>query len=338
MKAFSERNPIAIAIGGITVIAAIAVVTFYSTEIPGLGGGGDTYAANFGDAGALKEGDDVRVAGVKVGDITSVELVKKHVRVEFRVKDAWIGDQSTAAIKIKTLLGEEYIDIAPEGSKAQSQSQPIPRSRTTTPLDVSAALSGLSETTGQIDTTQLAKGFDTLSSAFQNSPASVRSALDGLSRLSRTIASRDEQIRKLATNTNQITGTLKDSNANFAKLISDGDLLLQELQRRSAAITGLLTGTRDLARQLQGFVRDNDETLQPALQQLGKVADILVANKGNLDKGLKLLGPYYSTLTDTTGNGRWVDIYICGLFDSSNAPILDADNGGRPRNCNPGGN
>lgn len=333
MKAFSERNPITLAVVGLTTIAAVAVATFYADDLPVIGGG-DSYAANFGDAGGLKEGDDVRVAGIKVGDITSIELVKTHVRVEFRVKDAWIGDRSTAAIKIKTLLGEEYVDIDPQGSRRLAEATPIPRSRTTTPLDVSAALSGLSRTTGAIDTTQLSRSFDTLSEAFRNTPAAVRSALDGLSRLSETIAKRDATLSQLARNTNRISGTLKDSNGNIAKLIEDGNLLLQELQRRSQAITGLLTGTRDLARQLAGFVRDNDATLKPALAKLSTVTDILVANKGNLDKALKLVGPYYGLLTNATGNGRWLDVYLCGLFDGSGAPILDAN---AKRDCTPPG-
>ncbi|SHF82346.1 phospholipid/cholesterol/gamma-HCH transport system substrate-binding protein [Jatrophihabitans endophyticus] len=332
MKAFSERNPIAVAVVGLTALVAVVVAGLNADHLP-LVGSGDTYAANFRDAGGLKSGDDVRVAGVKVGEVEDIDLVRRHVRVEFTVKDAWLGDRSTAAIRIKTLLGEEYVALDPQGSHALAEATPIPVARTTTPLDVSAALSGLARTTGGIDTAQLARGFDTLSSAFQNTPRSVHTALTGLSRLSKTIASRDEQLRRLAANASEVTGSLARSDRNIAALIGDGSLLLQELRQRSQAISGLLTGTRDLARQLSGFVRDNQAALAPALAQLSKVTTILTGNKRNLDAALRAIGPYYSMLTDATGSGRWVDVYLCGLFTKSGAPILDAN---AKRNCRPG--
>ena len=331
MKAFSERNPIVIAVVGIVAVVVIAIATFYSADLPVIGGG-NTYAANFQEASGLTSGDDVSVAGVRVGSVSSVSLVRKHVHVTFRVKDTWIGDASTAHIQIASLLGEEYIDIDPAGSHALSGSSTIPLARTSTPLDVSAAFNGLGRRVGSIDTAQLAKSFDTLSSTFRNTPASVRSALGGLSRISHTIASRDAQLHKLAGNTAAVTKTLSDNNANIAALVRDGSLLLRVLRERSAAITQLLRGTSRLSIQISGLVHDNDKTLGPALQKLSRVTKILSRNRGNIDDALRLIGPYYSLLDDASGNGRWVDIYLCGLFTKSGAPELHAT---AKRNCRP---
>jgi phospholipid/cholesterol/gamma-HCH transport system substrate-binding protein len=331
VKGFSERNPVTIAVTGLVALVLIAVGAFYSKELP-LIGGGRTYAADFTDAGGLSSGNDVRIAGVKVGSVQSIKLDGDHVRVTMRVKSAWIGDQSTASIGIKTLLGAEYVAIDPLGNSRLRASQTIPTSRTTTPLDVNEALSGLSDTAGKIDTSQLATSFETLSAAFQDTPASVRSALTGLSALSETISSRDAQISKLAANAQQLTSTVASSNQQFAALINDGAALLQALQARSSAITQLLTGTRTLAQQLAGLVQDNDKTLGPALDQLSKVTDILTANQGNLKQALSLIGPYYTLVNNAFGNGHWVDVYICGLFDATGTPILQPD---VQRNCAP---
>ena len=80
--------------------------------------------------------------------------------------------------------------------------------------------------------------------------------------------------------------------------------------------------------QVAGLVRDNDKTLGPALTQLTKVTKILSSNRKNLDGALRLIGPYYSLLSDATGSGQWVDIYLCGLFTKSGTPVLG---GGRNR-------
>ena len=331
MKGFSERNPITIAVVGLVGLAAIGLGVFYSNQIIG---SGTTYSADFTDAGGLRTGNDVRIAGVKVGTVDSIALHGTKVRIQFDVKDAWVGNQTTAAIKIKTLLGQEYIALDPEGDAPQDANATIPSSRTTTPIDVVSALSGLSDTAGNIDTAQLAKSFTVLSDAFRDTPKSVKATLTGLTDLSKVIASRDTELRTLAQNTRQVTSTLVQSNDQFATLINDGALLLQELQSRSAAITSLLQGTQQLATQLSTLVDNNERTLGPALHSLKQVTDILVANKGNLTKALQLIGPYYSMLNDAAGNGHWVDAYICGLFDSNDDPILDST---VVRDCAPGG-
>ena len=332
MKPFSERNPIAVGVVGLTLVAAVGVATFYAQDLP-LIGGGTTYTADFTDAGGLREGDDVRIAGVKVGDVDTIDLAGAHVRVEFTVQDAWIGNASRVDIKIKSMLGQEYLDVDPLGDRSQDPSTSIPTSRTSTPVDVNAAISKLASTVGSIDTAQLGTSFDTLAAAFRNTPGSVRTALSGLTRLSQTIADRDAALKQLAAEASSVTGTVASSNEHFAKLIQDGALLLQELQARSAAITALLDGTRRLADQLAGLVHDNTKVLHPALVQLDRVTSILLANRGNLDQALRLIGPYYSLLTNATGNGRWLDSYLCGLF-SNGAPVLDAN---ANRDCAPRG-
>ena len=340
MKAFSERNPVRVAVTGLAVVILLGLAVFYSQSLPIIGAG-KTYSADFADAGGLKTGDDVRVAGVKVGTVQSIKLDGQHVRIGFKVKNAWIGDQSSVAIKIKTLLGQEYLQIDPIGTKELKSSDTIPLERTTSPYEsVASALTTLGSTTNSINTAQLARSFDALSTTFANTPTSVRAALQGLSALSQTISSRDAELAALVQNTENVTGTVAASNTQFAALIKDGALLLNELNARSAAITSLLNGTRDLAVQLTGLVHDNTSTLGPALAQLGRVTDILVANNSNLSSALSLIGPYYRVLNNAFGSGRWGDIYLCGLFQTQGVPG-DANpgwpelNATAQRNCSP---
>ncbi|NKE56266.1 MCE family protein [Lentzea sp. PSKA42] len=308
-----ERNPIRTGAVSLTLIVLLLLAAFYSDDLPIIGGG-TSYAADFSEAAGLVPGNEVRVAGVKVGKVTKVKLNGDRVRVTFKVKDAWVGDRTTAMIRIKTLLGQKFLSLDPQGSAPLSPGNPIPKERTLAPYDVNEAFNGLATTVGQIDTKQLADSFTVLSDTFKNSPEHVRGALDGLSALSKTISSRDEQLAKLLDNTRQLTKTLADRNAEFEKLLSDGNLLLGELRKRRESISALLTGTRDLARELSGLVNDNQNQLKPALEQLGRVTTILQRNQDNLDRSLALMAPFYRVFANTLGNGRWFDTYICGLL------------------------
>lgn len=329
--AFSERNRIVIAVIGLLALITTFYATFYADELPVIGGG-EEHQAYLAETAGLRAGDEVRVAGVKVGKVGKVELDGDRVLITFRVKGVDLGDQTTAAVKIKTLLGQKYLAVDPLGTQALRG--PIPLENTTTPYDVQAAFSDLSSTIGEIDTLQLEKSLNLLSATFEDTPESVRGMVTGISRLSRTISTRDTDLAELFQATTEVSGTLADRNEEIGKLVDDGDLLLTELANRRKAIRQMLRATAVLGREISGLVKDNEKQLRPALRDLNRVTRILQTNQRHLNQALESLGPYYRMLTAAMGNGRWVDSYICGLFDENTAPVLEND---VVRDCNPGG-
>jgi phospholipid/cholesterol/gamma-HCH transport system substrate-binding protein len=319
MKPLSQRSPIGVAFAGLAILTAIALLTYYSGDLP-LIGGGTTYTAYFAEAGGLQPGNEVRIAGVVVGHVTGVSLDGDKVAVTFQEKDAWLGNTTTAAIKIKTLLGDKYLALDPQGTGPLNPAQPIPLSRTTSPYDVQQAFSGLGEQLGQINTAQLARSLQVLSDAFASTPPYVRSALSGLADLSSSVASEQAQVTSVLAGTRTVTGVLASEDTRFQELLGDGNLLLSELQQREAAISALLVSTQALAAQLSGLVSDDQAKLHPALQALGQVTSVLEQNQANLTQAIALAGPYYRLLGNSLGNGRWLDVYLCGLIPSSYLP------------------
>ena len=308
-KPFSRRNPLPIGAIGLALIAALLWAAFNVDKLP-LIGGGTTYSAYFSDATGLRSGDEVRIAGVKVGSVDSVDLDGNKVKVTFKVKNAYVGNESTAEIKIKTLLGAKFLGLDSVGTTKQDPNQTIPLTRTTTPFDIYPAFTELTHPVDQLDTTQLAQSFTVLSNDFRDTPESVRSVVTGLTRLSETISSRDEALRTLLARANQVTGVLAARDADLQQLITDGGLLLDELNARRDAIHSLLVNTSVLAAQLEGLVQDNQKTIGPLLDQLHGVLNLLQTNQDALDRDLSLLGPFYRLFNNVVGNGRWFDNYI----------------------------
>lgn len=327
--AFAERNRITIAVVGLIACVIVFLVAFNGASLPVIGNG-KTYTAHFAEAGGLKKGNEVRVAGVKVGEVTDIDLKGTTVVVKFRAKVDRLGDKTSAAVEVKTLLGRKYLSVDPLGQGDINSA--IPRERTSTPYDVNAAFSDLSSTVGEIDTQQLEASFDALSAAFADTPKSVRTMVKGLSDLSRTISSRDDQIGSLLESTAEVSETLKDRNDEFAKILGDGNLLLEELGQRRQTVQAMLRGTARLGTQLRGLISDNEAQLEPALNRLDQVAAILQRNQDNLDKALRQIGPYYRMVASATGNGRWIDSYVCGLFEDNGKQSLRND---FARDCKP---
>jgi len=319
IKPVREQNPVAVALAGLALLALIALATYFSSGLP-LIGGGTGYTAYFAEAAGLQPGNEVRIAGVTVGRVTGISLDHGKVAVTFRVRGAWIGNRTTASIEIKTLLGDKYLALDPLGSSAQKPGAPIPLSRTTSPYDVTQAFSGLGQQISKINTAQLTQSLRTLSAAFATTPPYVRKALRGLAALSASVASRNAAVTSLLAGARQVTGTLAREDSRFQALLGDGNLLLAELRQRQAAIHALLVSTQALAVQLSGLVSDDQAQLGPALQALDQVTTVLKDDQASLAKAVALAGPYYRLLGNSLGNGRWFDVYLCGLVPRSYAP------------------
>jgi virulence factor Mce-like protein len=335
-KPFRDRNPVTIGAISLSVIALLVFLAFNAQSLPFIGGG-TVYKAQFSEAAGLQPDDPVRVAGVKVGKVESLALEDGAVMVELRLDDVFVGDRTEAAIKIETVLGAKYVALVPRGSGELDPDEPIPLERTASPYDVVEAFADASSTIDDIDTQQLASSFEVMAQTFADTPDEVRTSLQGLARLSDTIASRDAQLGQLLSATRQVSQVLADRNGEFTQLIVDSNTLLTEVQERRALIDSILTSTQELSRQLSGLVADNREALTPALQQLSTVTDILSRNRAALAQTINNLAPFVRVFTNTLGNGRWFDSFVDDLVPTAVGAAVCTAAATPVTGCTPGG-
>ncbi|MBJ8340350.1 MCE family protein [Antrihabitans sp. YC3-6] len=295
---------------GIVVGLAIVVATLQYEKLPFIHSG-IAYTANFADAGGLVTGDQVEVAGVNVGKVENIELDGTAVLVEFTVSEGIeLGDRTTAAIKTNTVLGRKSLFVTPDGSGAIDADDTIPLDRTTSPYSLNDALGDLSNTIRDLDTDQLNTTLDTLTAAFKDTPAPLREALDGVTRLSQSINARDESLRELLTKAKGVTQVLADRGEQVNALLVDGNQLLGELDLRRTAISELITNISAVSQQLSGLVADNEAQMKPTLDKLNSVLALLQQNKDNLAQALEGLGPYALALGEQVGSGPYFQAYV----------------------------
>lgn len=323
MKPFRERNPVSVGAVSIAVILLLLLAAFKAGDLP-LIGGGTTYYAKFADASGIKSGDQVRIAGVRVGKVTGVDLQGNQVRVAFKIStSSRFGVDSHADIKVGTLLGAMYIAIIPEGPGQLSDGATIPQNRTSSAYTVVDAFSGLAQRfyngpngqtgVGDINLPQLKTALNSLADATTNTPASFKAALVGVSALSETLASRDTQLHALLTNLESVTTTLGDRSSAIVDVMKQGNILLQALVERRAAIHQLLVSTSDLGSQLTALVQQSRADLKPALSNLQGVVNLLLKDQSSLDEALRLMAPFYRYFANILGTGPWFDTWILNL-------------------------
>jgi phospholipid/cholesterol/gamma-HCH transport system substrate-binding protein len=313
MKPFRERNPVIIGLLGIVLIAAMMLGAFKADRLPIIGSG-DIYHANFAEVGGLKTGNEVRVAGVSVGKVQKIELDGPKVRVTFKIdKNTDFGTETGADIRVRTLLGAEYLALTPKGPGQLPKGATIPLERTIAPYDVVQAFSDLSTTTDQIDIPQLSQALDTLGEISSQTPEEFRGAIKGVSDLSRNLAARDDQINTLLVSLKKVSGVLNSRNDELVTLFKDADTLFRAISARRDSIHRLLVSTQTISAQLRGLVKDTRSDLLPALEQLDTVTTMLRKNEASLDEALRIYPAFTRVFSNALGTGPWFDTYLGGL-------------------------
>ena len=303
------------------------------------------HKALFTEAGGLVAGNDVKVSGVKVGTVSDVTLQAGKALVSFVVDgDVRLGSQTTAHIRTGTLLGQRVLTLEPGGSGKLASADVIPVSRTGSPYALTDALGELASNTGGVDTAQLNQSLDTLSDTIDRLAPKLGPTFDGLSKLSRTLNSRNESLSNLLKSAANVTGILSERSAQVNSLILNANDLLAVLHERRYAIVNLLANTSALSQQLTALVNENEKELAPALEKLNSVLAMLEKNNDNIGKALAGLAKYEVTQAEAVNNGFYYNAFVSNLLPAQTMqPFLDyafgfrrgTDNGQPPANAGP---
>jgi len=308
-KAFGEMDLGLIGVVGLTLTLLLLAAALNIGRIADLVGQA-TYTADLLETGGLRTGDDVRVAGVPVGDVKNVELAADHVEITFGVGNIDLGDTSHARVKADNALGAKYLEIDPSG---HGDIRHIPVARTDSGFAVNEELGKLTRATGEIDTAKLAESFESVSAVLVQTPDEFKDALKGVSALSRTISSRDEDLAVLLKHASSVSALLANRNREITSIVTDGSALFHELELRREVIARLLRNVEAATKQMVGFVHDNEDSLKPALTELLHTADLLKEYRDTLDFTIKNVAVYARSLGEGVASGPFFQAYLANV-------------------------
>ncbi|MGV0714954.1 MCE family protein [Mycolicibacterium sp. XJ662] len=319
----ARRHPFAVGAVGIAVVALVVLAALQYDKLPYFNKGND-FSAYFAEAGGISPGADVAVSGLHVGQVTGVELDGPQVLVTFRLApDVALGDRTEAAIKTQTILGAKIIELTPRGDG--SQREPIPLERTRAPYELPEAIGDLTAAISGLDTDQLSDSLRTLAETFQDTPTDLKLAVHGVERFSETVNKRDEQLRNLLRNADKATTVLAERSGQVVDLIADSNALLVALQHQRAALDRVGHSVSAVAQQIKGFISENRETLQPALEKLNGVLALVDNRKSEVQESITRLNSYAMSLGESVSSGPFFKAYIANLLPGQFVqPFIDA--------------
>jgi phospholipid/cholesterol/gamma-HCH transport system substrate-binding protein len=306
-KPLNQRNPFWL---GLVAAAVITVLVLGTIGFGELGLGQHRYAAEFVQAGDLRTGDEVRVAGMPVGKVTSAGLEGDHVLVRFRVdRDVVLGADTEASIKLATLLGGRYLELRPAGSGELADSR-IPVAHTFVPYDLQKVLQTGTPLLEDLDGAKFRQALHTVAGTLRGDGPKIGAALEGLSRASAVVSTRRDQIGHLIGTTDAVTALIDQRSDKLFALLGQSDTLLRELVRRRDLVRGVLGDLADFTGELRRTLAENDSQVGPLLDNAKELTEVLRAQDDAVDRALQLLAPAGRYLDNALGNGPYAEVYL----------------------------
>ncbi|MCE4268458.1 MAG: MCE family protein [Rhodococcus qingshengii] len=328
-KSFLERDSLRMGIIGTAILIAAMFLALNFNSIPGVNGA-TTYRGEFADASGLAVGDTAQIAGVKVGTVKNLDLGDQRVIVEFDLDTGLVtlGEDTRAAIKVETALGRRYLEITPGVHGELSDGATIPLAQTSSGYDITRALEEVTGKVSDTDTVNLAGALEQISAVEDELPPDLRSSLDGLSRLSDTVASRDTELRELLAGTAEVSQILADRDDQVAALMGQGQSLFAAIDNRADTIHRVLEQSRQVADALTGLARDNTNTLGPTLDQLKTLVATLNGNYDNINESLTGLDRFAKQVGEAVGSGPFFGVLLHNILPANLAGQLPGSLGG----------
>ena len=322
-------------------LVAFAVVTVLATgtlaaTIGNIRLGGRTsYHALFTDATGLQKGDDVRIAGVRVGEVDGVDVAEGAARalakVTFSVDSGRTLPRSVRVlIRYRNLVGQRYVALS-EGTGSGSplgEGDTVPLRHTTPALDLTVLFNGFKPLFAALSPQDVNAFAMEIVKTLQGEAGEVGSLLSHTASLTSTIADRDQVVGRTIDNLNAVLGTVDRRDRQLSTLLVELQRFVSGLAEDRKALGASLTNISTLAEATAGLVKDVRPSVRDDVRELGEVSRNLDDSKDVVEGVLQRLPDKLDTITRTATYGSWFNFYLCdftGRVVLSNAVTYTPD-------------
>ncbi|QIX28058.1 MCE family protein [Nocardioides sp. JQ2195] len=273
------------------------------------------FKAEFTNVAGVVEGDDIRMAGVKVGTVKDIEI-KERTRavVTFSVADeADVTDTTHATIRYRNLVGQRYIALAQEGQSGTNldEGDTIPLSRTKPALDLTVLFNGFKPLFQALSPQDINQLSYEIIQVFQGEGGTVEGLLGHTASITQTLADRDQVIGDLIDNLNEVLVTVGDRDEQLSSLIVNLRKLVHGLAQDKDAILGSLDSISSLAVETSDLVKGIRGPLVRDVKELRTVAGNLAKNRAEIDRAMQVLPIKLTKIGRTATYGSWFNFYLC---------------------------
>ncbi|HWD03857.1 MAG TPA: MlaD family protein [Amycolatopsis sp.] len=287
------------------------------------------FAAKFTDASGLQAGDDVRISGVKVGQVESIAVdqdVPNHAVVDFTVDNQYkLPALTTATIKYRNLVGQRYLALGTDvtGGGTLANGATIPPERTKPALNLTVLFNGFKPLFQALDPKEVNQLSAEIIQVFQGEGGTITSLLAHTASITSSIAGKDQVIGRVIDNLNQVLSTVNARGPQLGDLVDQAQRLVSGLAEQRRPIGDAVGALGELTDATAGLLADARPAVQDDVQQLGTLSNNLADSDQLLDHLLQVLPGNLEKFTRTLSYGSWFNYYLCGIEGTVGISSLD---------------
>lgn len=276
-----------------------------------------TYSAVFANVSGLRPGNFVRVAGVEVGKVQNIEVLRDStVLVEFGANEAVrLTEGTRAAVRFDDLIGGRFLALeeGPGGVGRLHPGATIPLARTEPALDLEALVGGFRPLFRALDPDQVNVLTGELIAAFQGQGVTMSSILDQTAALTNTLADRDQLIGQVIVNLNAVLSSLGDQSHQLATAVDSVSELVAGLEARKQDISSGIAYANAAAGSITDLLKQARTPVRTVVKETDRVAGTVLADHEYFDNLLETLPDAYQLLDRLALYGDFFSFYLCEI-------------------------
>ncbi|AFR47649.1 MCE family protein [Gordonia sp. KTR9] len=326
-------------VGPLIKLIVFGVVTVVTTSllavtIANAGGDGDAkFNAVFTDATLLNPGDDVRIAGVRVGQVESVEVYDRNkAKVSFNVDRDRLPDGTQLFIRYRNLTGLRYLALErgagdPSQTVAQGHTFGLTPGVTDThpPVNLTELFNGFRPLFQQLSASDVNKLTEQIIAIFDGQGGSITRLVSDTADLTNAIADKDKVIGELITNLTKVLDTVNRNDEQFTSLLDNTEKLVTGLAAQRGSVGSAITSVSNLTSVTANILGATRPSIQGDIAGLKSLADQINKRDEDIEETLTNLPIKLQKIGRAATFGSWFQFYLCGIdvvAGNGKSPVL----------------
>lgn len=303
-RATASRNRRNGIVGLVVIVAALAATAMAYLNPTDQNG----YTAHLANSGGVRVGDQVRIAGIPVGKVTSIRLDAAVVEMKFDVeRSVVVGSESTLDVKLLTPLGGHYVALDPKGVIPLGRNV-IPPQRVTLPFEVNDIIQAATPLIKEVDGQVIHDTFTEVANAANKYPDAIRDLLQSANALTTSMSKSTNDFHRSLDFANNGLRAMVAGRKQLITLVEQLDILGRAYTSKSVDIIEFFGLLNELARILDRITVFYGREIAPIVNGLEDITDTLVAHPDRWGQALDGLGQSLNIVMPMlSGNGVVID-------------------------------
>jgi phospholipid/cholesterol/gamma-HCH transport system substrate-binding protein len=301
-----------------------------------------TINAQLSDVTGLASGDIVNIAGVPVGQVSSIGVQHGHAIIAMSVNNTVTLRRTTdVGMRWHNVIGQKEIELYPgQRGPILPPGATIPLTHDVSDASIDAFLNSLGPLLASINPTEANAFVVNVSGALEGDTAEINQLINSGATVSTTVQALDSQVGQIIGNLNQVLTALASRTGDIDSLVTNLQTVSSALASKNTLLDDVVGNLSQVAGDLAGLIGNNHTTISTTIANLQAVAADVQNNRQNLANSLSTLGAGLAPYIQISQWGQWFAVEtvytclagqsVCPYFQPGNPPAGSGPFGSPP--------